>query len=64
MEGSVLTNLSATFTEIIAMIGDVIDALLSSSGGWAAILPWFTVGIAVSLVLLGVKVISGLVWGH
>lgn len=64
MEGSVLTNLSSTFTALIDMIGEVIDALLASSGGWASILPWFTIGIAVSLVLLGVKVISGLVWGH
>lgn len=59
-----LANLTATFTGLITMIGNVIDALVTTEGAWNGVLEFFLVGVAVSLVLLGLKVVSGLVWGR
>lgn len=48
-------------TTVIGWIGAVVTAI--TSGGLSALLPLFAVGIAISAVLLGVKVIKSIVWG-
>lgn len=48
---------------VITWIGSVVTALTSSSGALKDLLPLFAVGIAISAVLLGVKVIRSIVWG-
>lgn len=48
-------------TTVIGWIGTVITSI--TSGQLAALLPLFAIGIAISAVLLGVKVIKSIVWG-
>lgn len=48
---------------VIGWVGDVIDALLTSEGALSALLPLFAVGIAISAILLGVRVIKSFIWG-
>ena len=50
-------------TQVITWIGSVITALTSSSGALYPLLPLFAVGIAVSAILLGIKMIKSVVWG-
>lgn len=47
---------------VIGWVGTVIDALMAD-GTLNALLPLFAIGIAISAVLLGVKIIKSVVWG-
>ena len=48
-------------TEVIGWIGEVITALLS--GELSALLPLFALGVVVSVIMLGVRVIRSFTWG-
>lgn len=48
---------------VIQWVGTVIDALVTEGGALAELAPLFAIGIAISAVLLGVKIIKGVVWG-
>ena len=54
---------------VISWIGTVVKAIVTAGGeGTAAgalnpLLPLFAIGIAISAVLLGIKVIRSIVWG-
>lgn len=48
-------------TQVIGWIGEVITALLT--GELSALLPLFALGIVVSVVMLGVRVIRSFTWG-
>lgn len=50
-------------TTVIGWVGTVIDAMTTTDGQLAELLPLFAVGIAISAVLLGVSVIKKVVWG-
>lgn len=63
-----LTHLGTVFTAVIGYFGNVVTALTdttsSTPGAFSVLLPLFLVGIACSLVLLGIKVIRKIVWGN
>lgn len=59
-----LTTLATVFGEVMGMFGDVVDGLFTTNGELAALLPYFLIGIACSLILLGAKVIRKFVWGN
>lgn len=48
---------------VIGWVGTVVQALLSTSGQLSELLPLFAIGVAISAVLLGVKLIRSLIWG-
>lgn len=48
---------------VITWVGTVITQITSSTGALYPLLPVFAVGIAVSVVLLGIKIIRGFTWG-
>ena len=58
-----LDAVTAGITSVISWVGSVITALTSSNGSLYALLPLFAIGIAISAVLLGVKIIKSVVWG-
>lgn len=58
-----LASVTSGVTSVIGWIGEVVTALTVESGDLAGLLPLFGVGIAISAVLLGVKVIKSIVWG-
>lgn len=58
-----LAALQSVFAVLITMIGQVITALVGTTGAWKDLLELFVIGIAVSVVLLSVKVIRKVVWG-
>lgn len=67
MEGStsvtMLEAVTSAITTILGWIGTVIDSLLTANGDLNALLPLFAVGVAISAVLLGVRVIRSFIWG-
>lgn len=58
-----IASITSGVTSVIGWIGSVVDALVGESGALAPLLPLFCVGIAISAVLLGVRMIRSLVWG-
>lgn len=58
-----LAAVTSAISTVIGWVGTVITALTGSEGALADLLPLFAIGIAVSGVLLGVKIIKSVVWG-
>lgn len=58
-----LEAVGSGITTVIGWIGDVVDALVNADGALGALLPLFAVGIAISAIMLGVKIVRSIVWG-
>lgn len=58
-----LEAVTTGLTTVIGWIGTVIDSMTTTEGDLAALLPLFAVGIAISVIFLGVKAIKSIVWG-
>lgn len=62
-----IAAVTSAITTVIGWIGSVITALTdttsATAGALTPLLPLFAIGIAISAVLLGVKVIRSVVWG-
>lgn len=58
-----LAAVTSAISTVIGWVGTVITALTGSEGALADLLPLFAIGIAISAVLLGVKIIKSVVWG-
>ena len=48
---------------VLTWVGTVITSLTGTNGALKDLLPLFAIGIAISAVLLGVKIIKSVVWG-
>lgn len=57
-----LEAVSSGITTVIGWVGDVVEALVGTDGALAALLPLFAIGVAVSAILLGIKIVRGLIW--
>lgn len=53
--------IGSALSQVIGWIGEVITALLT--GELSALLPLFAIGIVVSVIMLGTKVIRSFTWG-
>lgn len=56
-----LAAVTSAIGDVLGWIGTVITAL--TSGTLSGLLPLFAIGIAISAVLLGIKIIRSVVWG-
>ena len=48
---------------IIGWVGTVIDSLTGEAAALGELLPLFAIGISITVIFLGVKVIKSIVWG-
>lgn len=58
-----LEAVGSGITTVIGWVGDVVDALVVTDGALGALLPLFAVGIAISAIMLGIKIVRGIIWG-
>lgn len=58
-----LEAVTSGITTVIGWIGKVITAITTTSGELNQLLPLFAIGIAISAILLGIKVIRSIIWG-
>lgn len=58
-----LEAVTSGLTTVLAWIGAVISALVTTDGELSALMPLLAIGISISVVFLGVKAIKSLVWG-
>lgn len=58
-----MAAVTGALTDVISSVGNVVTALTGESGALAPLLPLFAIGIAISLLMVGIKVIKGFTWG-
>lgn len=58
-----LTHVTSGITTVIGWIGSVVDAIVGADGTLSELGPLFAIGISISAILLGVKMIRSIVWG-
>lgn len=58
-----LEQVGTSLTTIIGWCGDVISALTAETGELSALLPLWAIGVGISALLLGVKIIKSFAWG-
>lgn len=66
MEGAtntMLESITSTLGTVISWFGTVMEAIIGSNGALNDAWPLLAVGIAISLVLLGIKVVRKFAWG-
>lgn len=66
LAADLLSEVTSGISTVISWIGTVIEALLGSgntAGSLATLAPLFAIGISISAILLGVKLIKSIVWG-
>ena len=61
---ALVTSVTSQLTTVIGWVGTVIKAMTATDGQLAELLPLFAIGIAISALLLGVKVIRSFTWGN
>lgn len=62
-ENALLKAVTDGIGTVIDWVGTVVDALVTSEGALATLLPLFAIGIAISGIMLGIKVVRGMIWG-
>lgn len=58
-----ISAITSGLTSVIGWIGSVVTALTSSTGALKELLPLVGIGIAISAVMLGIRVIRSFTWG-
>ncbi len=58
-----LELVSSGITTVIGWVGTTVSAVVGESGQLAELAPLFAIGISISAILLGVKIVRSLVWG-
>lgn len=58
-----LEAVTSGLTTVIGWVGSVVDALVTTEGDLAALLPLLAIGISVSALMLGFKAIRSCIWG-
>lgn len=58
-----MAAVTSALADVITSVGSVITALVGESGALAPLLPLFAIGIAISMLMVGIKVIRGFTWG-
>lgn len=61
---TMIEAVTTALTTVIGWVGTVITALTGTSGALNGLLPLFAIGVAISALLLGVKVIRSFTWGN
>lgn len=58
-----LELVTSGITTVIGWVSTVVNAVVGTEGQLAELAPLFAVGISISAILLGIKLVKSLVWG-
>ena len=58
-----LVHVTSGIGTVIGWIGTVLSAIVGESGALAELAPLFAIGISISAIMLGIKVVRGIIWG-
>lgn len=60
---TMLEQVTSGIGTVIGWVGTVIDSLLNTDGELNSLVGLFAIGISISAILLGVRVIKSFIWG-
>lgn len=60
---TMLELVTSGITTVIGWVKAVVDAIISTDGALGTLGPLFAIGISISAILLGIKLVKSLVWG-
>lgn len=55
---------TSSLTTVLGWCGSVLSAVTTDSGQLSALLPLWAVGISISALMLGIRVMRGFAWGN
>ena len=55
---------TTALSDVIGWAGTVLSAVITEAGDLHALLPLWAVGIAISALMLGIRVMRGFAWGN
>lgn len=58
-----LSQVTSGITTVIGWVGTTVSAIVGTDGQLSELAPLFAVGISISAILLGVKIVKSVVWG-
>lgn len=58
-----LEAITSGLTTVVGWVGTVVTAFVGESGELKALLPLIGISCAISVVMLGIKVLKGMIWG-
>lgn len=58
-----VTAVGTAIGSVLGWVGEVITSLLDSAGALNPLLPLFAIGIAISGIMLGLRIIKSTIWG-
>lgn len=58
-----LQQVTSGITTVIGWVGTTVTAIVGESGQLSELAPLFAIGISISAILLGVKIVKSVVWG-
>lgn len=58
-----LDAVTSAIPTVISWVSTVVNSLVGAQGALKDLLPLFAIGVAISAILLGIKVIRGMIWG-
>lgn len=59
-----ITSIGTALASVISWVGQVVGAITTESGALAELLPIFGIGIGVTVLMLGIRVLRGFTWGN
>lgn len=59
-----IAAVGTALTTVIGWCGTVIEAVVAETGQLSDLLPLWAVGIAISALMLGIRVMRGFAWGN
>lgn len=58
-----LAQVTSGISTVIGWVASVVTAIVGESGDLKELAPLFAIGISISAILLGVKIVKSIVWG-
>lgn len=58
-----LTEIGTTLTTVLSWFGDIVTAMVTSEGDLNGLFPLLALGIVISVVFAGIKLVRSFAWG-
>lgn len=59
-----INAIGTALTSVITWVGSVVGSITTADGSLHELLPIFGIGIAVTVLMLGIRVLRGFTWGN
>lgn len=61
--GTLLEQVGTTLTSVLGWFGDMVAAMVTAEGDLNGLFPLLALGIAISIVFAGIKIVRSFAWG-